>query len=360
MPVADDVTTATCRRLVEPDGQWQAGHRLTPEEADVQVWRGIQEVPDDLGAGVATIGNFDGVHLGHRAVLGVTIAAARAESAQAVALTFDPHPATVHRPDASPALLTGLTDRLELMADAGLDGVLVVAYDATFAQQSAEDFVTRYLVGALRVRRVVVGEDIRFGRDNAGDRVTMRELGARLGFAVDVVHDIESAGTRRRWSSTWVRELLESGDVEQASAVLGRPHRLRGVVVHGEARGRELGFPTANLDPRSSGTVPADGVYAGWLTRDWGAPGAVRLPAAVSIGTNPTFDGEVRQVEAHVLGRGDLDLYGEEVVVELTHRLRPTVRYAGIGPLVEQMHADVRHAAALLGVPVPISSQDPR
>lgn len=314
----------------------------------MQVWYGIDEVPEQLLASVATIGNFDGVHLGHRAVLGVTIAAARAIGATAVAVTFDPHPAAVHRPDDCPELLAGLDDRLELLADAGVDATLVIRYDLEFAQQTPREFVSRYLVDALHVRRVVVGEDIRFGKDNGGDRETLRELGEELGFAVDVMRDIEAAGTRRRWSSTWVRELLSAGDVEQASAVLGRPHRMRGIVVHGEARGRELGFPTANLAPTSTGTVPSDGVYAGWLVRRWGSADAERLPAAISVGTNPTFDGEVRQVEAHVLGRTDLDLYDEEVVVEFTHHLRPTLKFDGIEALIDQMHDDVARAAELL------------
>jgi riboflavin kinase/FMN adenylyltransferase len=320
----------------------------------VQVWHGVDEVPDDLRACVATIGNFDGVHLGHRAVLGVTIAAARATGATAVAVTFDPHPASVHRPTDCPVLLAGVADRLELLAETGLDAVLVITYDLDFARLTPREFVSRYLVDTLKVRRVVVGEDIRFGLDNSGDRETLRELGEELGFAVDVVHDIEAAGTHRRWSSTWVRELLAAGDVEQAAAVLGRPHRMRGLVVHGEARGRQLGFPTANLAPTSTGTIPSDGVYAGWLWRRWGTEGAERLPAAISVGTNPTFDGHVRQVEAHVLGRTDLDLYDEEVVVEFTHHLRPTLRFDGIEPLVAQMHDDVARAADLLGVRRPL------
>lgn len=318
------------------------------------IWRGLEEIPAELRASVVTIGNFDGVHLGHRAVLAVAIAAARAIDATAVAVTFQPHPALVHRPDAAPELLLGNQDRLELLADAGVDAVLLIDYDLAFAAQSPEEFVRRYLVERLAVARVVVGEDIRFGHDNAGDRATMRELGDRLGFAVDVVHDIEAAGTGRRWSSTWVRELLAAGDVEQAAAVLGRPHRMRGVVIHGEARGRELGFPTANLAPSSTGTIPADGVYAGWLVRRWGNEGQQRLPAAISVGTNPTFDGVVRQVEAHVLGRTDLDLYDEEVVVEFTHHLRPTLRFEGIEPLVAQMHDDVARTADLLGVRRPL------
>ncbi|MFV0254464.1 MAG: bifunctional riboflavin kinase/FAD synthetase [Beutenbergiaceae bacterium] len=315
----------------------------------MQVWNGIEAIPASLTASVATIGNFDGVHLGHRAVLGVALAAARAIEATAVGVTFEPHPAAVHRPESAPALLAGAEDRLELLAETGLDAVLLIDYSLAFASQSPEQFVRRYLVEALRVRRVVVGEDIRFGHGNSGDRITLTDLGQELGFEVDVVHDIEAAGTGRRWSSTWVRELLAAGDVEQAAAVLGRPHRMRGIVVHGQARGRELGFPTANLAPTSTGTIPSDGVYAGWLVRGWGSGRRQRLPAAISVGTNPTFDGEVRQVEAHVLGRTDLDLYDEEIVVEFTHHLRPTLRFDGIADLVAQMHTDVAHAARLLG-----------
>ncbi|MBK5250354.1 MAG: bifunctional riboflavin kinase/FAD synthetase [Actinomycetales bacterium] len=320
----------------------------------MQRWNGIEEIPAGLGACVVTMGNFDGVHLGHRAVLAEVVSVAGREGATAVAVTFDPHPAAVHRPDAAPELLSGIEDRLELLAETGIDAVLVISYTEEFARQSPDEFVRRYFVDALHVCRVVVGEDIRFGWGNAGDRTTMRELGERFGFAVEIVHDVaEHDDGARRWSSTWVRELLADGDAEGATGVLGRPHRMRGVVVHGEARGRRLGFPTANLDHASTGTIPADGVYAGWLIRRHGTDRAERLPAAISIGTNPTFDGIVRQVEAHVLGRWDLELYGEEVLVEFVHRLRPTVRYEGIDALVGQMRQDVLDAADVLGVPRP-------
>ncbi|UFU04179.1 bifunctional riboflavin kinase/FAD synthetase [Ruania suaedae] len=319
-------------------------------------WFGIEQVPADMVASVVTIGNFDGVHLGHRAVLAEVVDAARGAGAPAVAVTFDPHPAAVHRPAEAPELLTGLTDRLDLIAETGIDATLVIAYSTDFAAQTPEEFVRRTLVDTLRVRRVVVGEDVRFGRGNSGDRGTMVALGERLGFGVQLVRDVSASG-QRRWSSTWVRELLAAGDCAGAAAVLGRAHRMRGAVVHGEARGRRLGFPTANLAPDATGTVPADGVYAGWLWRDparvVGDAQAGRLPAAVSIGTNPTFDGTVRQVEAHVLGRRDLDLYGEEVVVEFVRRLRPTVRYDGIESLVEQMRQDVIESADVLQVPRP-------
>ncbi len=318
-------------------------------------WYGIDQVPAHLTTSVVTIGNFDGVHLGHRAVLADVVDTAHALGCQSVAVTFDPHPAAVHRPQEAPELLTGLADRLDLLAETGLDATLVIAYTAGFAAQSPEEFARRTLVDALRVRRVVVGEDVRFGRDNSGDRTTMVQLGERLGFSVQLVKDVSAVGDRR-WSSTWVRELLAAGDCAGASAVLGRPHRMRGSVVHGEARGRQLGFPTANLATDATGTVPADGVYAGWLLwdpRHLQAAQPHRLPAAISIGTNPTFDGTVRQVEAHVLGRRDLDLYDEEVVVEFVRRLRPTVRFEGFEALVEQMRRDVVEAADVLDVPRP-------
>lgn len=313
-------------------------------------WTDLTQVPPGTGPSVVTIGNFDGVHRGHRSVLTAMVADARAIGGIAVAVTFDPHPAQVHRPDTAPPLLTGLADRLEMLAETGLDAVLVVAYSLDFARTTPEDFVRRYLVEALGARTVVVGRDVRFGRDNKGDLSTMVALGAQHGFAVQVIEDVHGAqpgAAPRRWSSTWARELLVDGDVAGAAEILGRPHRMRGVVVHGDARGRELGFPTANLGQDAVGMVPADGVYAGWLTvqpRD-GVPAEAgspdRLPVAISIGTNPTFDGHGRRVEAHVLDRTDLDLYGDEVLVEFVALLRPTVRFTSVDELVVQMARDV-------------------
>jgi riboflavin kinase/FMN adenylyltransferase len=324
-------------------------------------WTDLVEVPADFGPTVVTIGNFDGVHRGHVEVCRAIADRARSDGARAVAVTFDPHPAAVHRPDDAPQLITGVADRLELLAATGLDAVLLVHYTRDFARQSAEEFVVRYLVEGLRARRVVVGRDVRFGRDNSGTLATMVELGERHGFVVEVIGDVGHTPepAHARWSSTYVRELLARGDVEGANRVLGRPHRLRGMVVHGDARGRELGFPTANLGPAPDGTppaglIPADGVYAGWLRRASGRDGSPgeRLPAAVSIGTNPTFDGVERRVEAYVLDRTDLDLYDEEVILELVARLRPTLRFEGpdaIEQLVATMHDDVERARGVLG-----------
>lgn len=323
----------------------------------MQVWTDVAQVPADFGPSVVTIGNFDGVHRGHRDVLARMAGDARAAGIVAAAVTFDPHPAQVHRPDIAPPLLTGLDDRLALLAETGLDAVLLLTYTLDFASQTPEEFVERYLVDALHASVVVVGKDVRFGRGNGGDLATMVALGERFGFRVEVIDDVAGHPdphlathplTHRRWSSSWVRELLDMGDVAAAAVVLDRPHRMRGVVVHGDARGRLLGFPTANLGPDAVGMVPADGVYAGRLVRDGGR--GDRLPAAISIGTNPTFDGVGRRVEAYVLDRDDLELYGEEVVLEFVDLIRPTWRFDGVDALVARMRQDVAEVAAALAV----------
>lgn len=317
------------------------------EEHVVQIWNSLEEVPQDFGPCVVTLGNFDGLHLGHQEVLGQVRAEAKARGAQSVALTFDPHPALVHRPESAPAQIMGLSDKLAAMETLGLDGVLVLPYTLEFAQQTPEGFVRSVFVDALRACAVVVGHDVRFGKANSGDLETMVALGAELGFDVVVVND---EGHDRRWSSTWVREALHQGDVGTALQVMGRPHTMSGEVVHGAARGRQLGFPTANLSPDACGIIPADGVYAGWLTDDFGH----RWPAAISVGSNPTFVGVSRQVEAFVINRPQepveaFDLYGQHVVVEFVQRLRGMVAYTGPEALIEQMHHDVSDTRTILG-----------
>ncbi|MGC5616181.1 bifunctional riboflavin kinase/FAD synthetase [Georgenia sp. Z1491] len=325
----------------------------------MQVWHDSEEIPRDLGPIVLTVGVFDGVHRGHRALLAATVEEAAKRSLPAVALTFDPHPAQVHRPEDDLVLVANAADRIERLSALGLDGVLVQHYDLEFASATPEEFVSDYLRRDLEVACLVVGEDVRFGRDNAGDADVLHDLCDRLGIELVLVAEVACDLTGRRWSSTWIRQSLAAGDVHQAARILGRPHRLRGVVVRGFRRGRALGYPTANLAPDDLGVVPADGVYAGWLlpgpfdTPGAADTGATRLPAAISVGTNPTFQGTERTVEAHVLGRTDLDLYDEEVVVEFVAHLRPMVTFDGMEPLMAQMRADVEDAAGILGVPVP-------
>jgi riboflavin kinase / FMN adenylyltransferase len=317
----------------------------------VQRWTNLDDVPADLGPSVVTMGNFDGVHAGHRAVLAQVVRRARSMGHASVAITFHPHPLQVLHPERAPELITGLDQRLRLLAATGLDATLVMEFTQDLARHEPDEFVVRVLVRALRAHTVVVGRDTRFGYRNAGDVRTLRELGAKHGFEVQVVDELAPQGTDRRWSSSWVREQLAAGEVGVAAQALGRPHRVSGLVVHGDHRGRALGYPTANLEPRTQGLVPGDGVYAGWLLRP-GQPDDApdrSLPAAVSIGTNPTFDGTARRVEAYVLDRTDLDLYGERVDVELVHRLRPTVHFSGVADLIAQMARDVEQCRAVLG-----------
>ena len=337
----------------------------------MEVWYDAEQVPASLSApggvgSVVTMGIFDGVHRGHQAVLGRVVELSRelacdGERPLAVAVTFDPHPRSVHQPEVDLPLITSLTDRLASLKDLGLDAVLVITYTLDFAAQSPQDFVRTWLEGLLGARAVVVGDDVRFGCRNSGDATTLEQIGRDDGFEVEIVSKIRS-DEGRRWSSTWIRQCLKDGDMGRASQVLGRPHRLRGVVVRGLRRGRELGFPTANLEAATAGVVPPDGVYAGWLVRGSSAEvGGQRLPAAISIGTNPTFDDvPQRTVEAHVLGRADLNLYGEEVGIELIERLRPMLAFDGLDPLLVQMRADIEDTALILDVPVPdpIRSED--
>ena len=307
----------------------------------------MEEVPESFGPCVVTLGNFDGLHLGHQEVLGQVRDEAAKRGARSVALTFDPHPAKVHRPESAPEQIMGLADKLNAMAELGLDAVLVLPYTLDFAAQTAEEFVRNVFVDGLSACAVVIGRDTRFGKGNSGDFSTMLSLGADLGFDVVVVDD---EGHDRRWSSTWVREALRQGDVDTAAQVLGRPHTMSGEVVHGAARGRELGFPTANLSPDACGIIPEDGVYAGWLTDEAGH----RWPSAISVGSNPTFVGVSRQVEAYVINRPeesveDFNLYGQHIVVEFVRRLRGMVAYTGPEALIEQMHQDVIDTRTILG-----------
>lgn len=312
----------------------------------------------DLGPSVVTIGIFDGVHRGHHAILSQTVRQAEERGVVSVGLTFDPHPLHVHRPDLDLPLISTLEDRLNMLEAAGLDAVVVQKYDLDYSMTAPEDFIDDELIGKLKAVAVVVGEDVRFGKNNAGDGALLSEYGAdRLD--VTLIDDLGGA-SGRRYSSTWVRELLEAGNVRKAAKILGRPHRLRGVVEHGFKRGRQLGFPTANLPGSGVGEVPRDGVYAGWVVRQVpGSTATVHLPAAISIGTNPQFDGETRTVEAHVLGRADLNLYGEEIAIDFVDYVRPMLKMDSVEQLQAQMDEDLRKSAEILGVPVS-SRVDPK
>jgi len=297
------------------------------------------------GPTVVAIGNFDGVHLGHREVL----AAARAlrPGASLVAVTFWPHPMVVLRPDAAPELLCDLSERIGLLRHAGADEVRVVEFSRRIADWSPQEFV-EHVLAPLHPATVVVGENFRFGHRALGTVETLRELGAGTFdvVALPLVSDVTAL------SSTRVRHSLAAGDVEAAAAVLGRPFRYTGIVVMGDQRGRTLGYPTANLTVPQGHACPADGVYAGWLTCLENAD-AAPMPAAISVGTNPTFDGVERRVETYVLDRTDLELYGCRIGVDFITRLRGQVKFDSLDDLIVQMDADVAAAREVLGARPP-------
>ncbi|WP_270889931.1 bifunctional riboflavin kinase/FAD synthetase [Pedococcus sp. 5OH_020] len=319
----------------------------------MHAWTDPAQTPDTLRPCVATFGNFDGVHLGHRAVLARLVQEGSRRGLPSVAVTFDPHPAAIFHPERGLELISPGPLRAELLESTGVDGLLVLDFTREFAQLTAEEFVVQTFVNTLRAQAVVVGEDARgFGRGYTGDVATLAALGAVHGFDVVVLEDL---GEGERWSSSAVRRHLSAGEVAEAAAILGRPHRMRGTVVHGAHRGRELGYPTANLSGDSLGLVPADGVYAGWLTRlDLADDSPDRtLPCAISVGTNPTFDGTLRTVEAYVLDRTDLDLYDERVAVEFVEHIRPTLRFESVEELLTAMAGDIEKCRQVLTSIVP-------
>src|SRR5579863_786543 len=322
---------------------------------------GLDEVPDAWGPSVVTIGVFDGVHRGHQRIVTAAAAAAAGLGLPLVVATFDPHPAEVIRPGSHPLLLCTLRRRAQLLAELGAAAVCVLEFTLEFSRLSPDEFVRAVLADRLHARRVVVGENFRFGHRAAGDLALLAELGEKYDFRAEGIPLLAQDGVTM--SSSAIRDLLAAGDVAGAARGLGRPHRVEGVVVRGDQRGRVLGFPTANLETAEHTAIPADGVYAGWLAsldadgheagrgRERGAPGAgeaQRWPAAISVGTNPTFDGRHRVVEAYALDRDDLDLYGVHVAVDFAARLRGMVRFDSVDALVGQMRLDVAAARALV------------
>jgi riboflavin kinase/FMN adenylyltransferase len=313
----------------------------------MQRWQGPAEVPDDWGSSVVTIGNFDGVHRGHQRVVSRAGEVAAALGLPLVVVTFDPHPDEVVRPGSHPPFLCTARRQSVLLAGLGVDAVCVIEFTLEFSRLGPDEFVQIVLVDRLHAARVVVGEDFRFGHKAAGDVALLAELGEKYDFGVEGVPLLADDGVRI--SSSEIRAKLTAGDVAGAALDLGRPHRVEGIVVRGHRRGRALGFPTANLETLPHTAIPADGVYAGWLVAvdDDGSDGE-RWPAAISVGTNPTFDGRERSVEAYALDRDDLDLYGAHMGADFTERLRDTVKFASVEELVAQMHSDVGAARELL------------
>ena len=306
----------------------------------MQRWQGLDDVPRSWGSSVVTIGVFDGVHRGHQRIVARAAEIAADRALPVVVVTFDPHPDEVVRPGSHPPFLGTTRRRAELLAGLGADAVCVLPFTYEFSQLGPDEFVRAVLVDRLHAAAVVVGQNFRFGHRAAGDVELLGELGDKYDFTAEGVPLLAAADMTI--SSSGIRDRLLAGDVAGAARCLGRPHRVEGVVVRGERRGRALGFPTANLQPPPHTAIPADGIYAGWLAR-LAADGAEaeRWPAAISVGSNPTFDGQDRAVEAYALDRDDLDLYGMHVAVDFAERLRGMVRYDSVTDLVEQMRRDV-------------------
>jgi riboflavin kinase/FMN adenylyltransferase len=309
-------------------------------------WHGLGEIPADWGRSVVTIGEFDGVHRGHQRIVVRAAEIGAQMQLPVVVITFDPHPDEVVRPGSHPPLLSSGRRRAELLAGLGADAVCVIPFTLGFSRLDPDEFVRTVLVERLHAVAVVVGEDFRFGHKAAGDVSLLAKLGEKYDFVTEGMPLLDAEG--KTISSTAIRELLDAGDVAAATAMLGRPHRVEGVVVRGHQRGRALGFPTANLETPPHTAIPADGVYAGWLTRlPPDGPDGERWPAAISIGTNPTFGEGERTVEAYALDRQDLDLYGEHAAIDFASRLRGTLRFDSVDALVEQMRHDVDQARDL-------------
>ncbi len=316
-------------------------------------WHGLAEIPPGWGASggcVVTVGFFDGVHRGHQVVVRRAVALAHERGVPAVVLTFDPHPSEIVRPGTHPPLLSTPAHRTDLMEALGVDAVLMLPFTLELSKLTPEEFVRQVLVERLHAVAVVVGQNFRFGHRAAGNIETLAELGAQYGFTAQGLPLAAPEGSgetgetgEQRFSSTDVRRMVLAGEVEAAALRLGRPHRVEGTVVRGAQRGREMGFPTANVDTPPHTAIPADGVYAGWLVVD-GDP----LPAAISIGTNPTFDGTTRTVEAYAIGRTDLELYDKYVAVDFLARLRGQERFDSMEALVKRMNQDVEEATALI------------
>ena len=307
-------------------------------------WKSVAEVPVGWGPSAVTIGKFDGVHLGHVEILRQLSEVSSQRGLAPTVVTFDRHPASLLAPDQRPADIVSTTERLDLIEAQGVEASLVLAFDSALAGLTPRQFVTDILLGALHARVVLVGHDFRFGDHASGDVDTLQELAAELGFDVVLIDDVAPVDGVRV-SSSLIRELMASGDIAAVSKLLGRLPRVSGEVVHGHKRGRELGFPTANLSQDATGLVPGDGVYAGWFL-DAGH----RYAAAISVGTNPTFEGiNKRTVEAFLLDQ-NLDLYGHHVTIEFAAHIRGMVAFTGIDPLIEQMHDDVRLTRTILGL----------
>ncbi|MFE4925446.1 bifunctional riboflavin kinase/FAD synthetase [Streptomyces sp. NPDC056661] len=311
----------------------------------MQRWRGLEDIPQDWGRSVVTIGSYDGVHRGHQLIIGRAVDRARELGVPSVVVTFDPHPSEVVRPGSHPPLLAPHHRRAELMAELGVDALLILPFTTEFSKLAPADFIVKVLVDKLHAQLVIEGPNFRFGHKAAGNVQLLTEFGATYDYSVEVIDLYVSgeAGGGEPFSSTLTRRLVAEGDVAGAAEILGRPHRVEGIVVRGAQRGRDMGFPTANVETLPHTAIPADGVYAGWLNAN-----GEMMPAAISVGTNPQFDGTERTVEAYAIDRVGLDLYGLHVSVDFLAYVRGMAKFDSLDDLLVAIAADVKRASELV------------
>ncbi|MFB7312758.1 bifunctional riboflavin kinase/FAD synthetase [Streptomyces sp. NPDC056192] len=311
----------------------------------MQRWRGLEDIPQDWGRSVVTIGSYDGVHRGHQLIIGRAVDRARELGVPSVVVTFDPHPSEVVRPGSHPPLLAPHHRRAELMAELGVDALLILPFTTEFSKLAPTDFIVKVLVDKLHAQLVIEGPNFRFGHKAAGNVQLLTEFGATYDYSVEVIDLYVSgeAGGGEPFSSTLTRRLVAEGDVAGAAEILGRPHRVEGIVVRGAQRGRDMGFPTANVETLPHTAIPADGVYAGWLNAN-----GETMPAAISVGTNPQFDGTERTVEAYAIDRVGLDLYGLHVSVDFLAYVRGMAKFDSLDDLLVAIAADVKRAGELI------------
>ena len=309
----------------------------------MQQWQGLGQIPSACEPSAVTIGKFDGIHLGHQALLTATTDAAKAHDIQSIAVTFDRHPDALFNPERLRLPIIGPHQKAQLIEAAGVSALLTLAFDESLACLEPRQFVEDILVTALNAKHVTVGQDFRFGAGGLGNVALLTELGAEFGFELEVVPAIEMDG--HKISSSRIRDLLDLGDVEQAARLLGRQHQTCGIIEHGLKLGRQLGFPTANMARDAEGYLPVDGVYAGYLYAD-----GERYDAALSVGINETIQAVPRLIEAHVLYRNDLDLYDKIVTLEYVSYLRPALKFDGIETLIAAIRKDCDEISEILKI----------
>lgn len=309
----------------------------------IDVWQSLNEIPGDYSATAVTIGKFDGLHLGHQKLIAELVEASGVHQLAPIVVTFDRHPDALLNPSTVKLPLIGQNQKQKLIEASGVTAMLNLAFDQELAALTPEQFIKTILVDKLKAKLVLVGEEFKFGAAGAGDIETLRLLGEKYGFTAKSVSAVTRDGVKV--STTRIRDLLDEGNVKKAAELLGRNHSTTGVIEHGLKIGRTIGFPTANMSRECEGYLPLDGVYGGWLYAD-----GRRMPAALSVGINETFQAVPRLIEAFVIDEKDLDLYDKVVTLEYVDFIRPAAKFNGVEDLVAEINRDIDKIRNLLGM----------